>query len=275
MLTDRMRSLSSPAAAFSRQAQLELGVTVALEHAATRFLNQTLQLVTDTPRGRGLPLPGPIEVSSLWEAQLTEALATIGDGQARDYLRPALAADGFGEAVYEAVRDVILATALSPNPTDRVTLEATLREVLMLDSPAVELSPPALTASLDHSLDAHPAPLSPSHFPSHITASLWDQLAATGSTWLIRIQRTARTAATGLSGYLAMQAISASPRYSHKRWVARHDDLTRDTHRAVDGTTIPTDHYFQVGGQPLLYPGERGGSYEEIVNCRCVLVGVS
>lgn len=59
---------------------------------------------------------------------------------------------------------------------------------------------------------------------------------------------------------------------THKTWVAMKDKRTRDTHRAVDGTTLRIDEYFQVGEAMLLYP-RMGCEYpEEVVNCRCTLI---
>jgi len=57
-----------------------------------------------------------------------------------------------------------------------------------------------------------------------------------------------------------------------KTWVAFHDNKTRETHREVDGTTIPIDDMFQVGAAELMYPCDETNGYdnpEELVNCRC------
>lgn len=59
---------------------------------------------------------------------------------------------------------------------------------------------------------------------------------------------------------------------THKTWVAIKDKRTRDTHRAVDGTTLRIDEYFQVGEAMLLYPRMSCEYPEEVVNCRCTLI---
>ena len=59
---------------------------------------------------------------------------------------------------------------------------------------------------------------------------------------------------------------------TQKTWVAFHDNKTRETHREVDGTTIPIDDMFQVGMAELMYPCDEINGYdfpEEVCNCRC------
>jgi uncharacterized protein with gpF-like domain len=59
--------------------------------------------------------------------------------------------------------------------------------------------------------------------------------------------------------------------YRFKRWDAIVDNKTRDTHLEVNGTVVPIDEPFIVGGYEMMYPGsdELGAPPEEIVNCRC------
>lgn len=59
---------------------------------------------------------------------------------------------------------------------------------------------------------------------------------------------------------------------TQKTWVAIIDKVTRDTHREVNGTTIPIDAFFVVGEALMLYPRYDCGYPEEIVNCRCSIV---
>lgn len=61
---------------------------------------------------------------------------------------------------------------------------------------------------------------------------------------------------------------------AEKRWVAHHDEKTRATHRAIDGTTQILNRPFLVGGYPMQYPGDPAGPISELANCRCVIVGV-
>ena len=59
--------------------------------------------------------------------------------------------------------------------------------------------------------------------------------------------------------------------YTTKIWVAILDKRTRDTHRETNGTEIPIDEPFEVGGSLLLYPKDEtyDPDPEETVNCRC------
>lgn len=56
-----------------------------------------------------------------------------------------------------------------------------------------------------------------------------------------------------------------------KTWMAIRDKRTRDTHKEVDGTTIPIGDPFQVGDSLMMFPldASLGAGPEEIVNCRC------
>lgn len=62
--------------------------------------------------------------------------------------------------------------------------------------------------------------------------------------------------------------------YTHKRWMTRYDSRVRETHAAVDRTTIELDASFIVGGSALGYPADPQGAAAETINCRCLLVGV-
>lgn len=63
--------------------------------------------------------------------------------------------------------------------------------------------------------------------------------------------------------------------YTHKRWIAHHDAIVRPTHAAADGQTVPAYATFDVGGVPMLYPGDPAAPPRETANCRCVIVGVA
>lgn len=57
-----------------------------------------------------------------------------------------------------------------------------------------------------------------------------------------------------------------------KTWYSAQDDQVRPTHQDVDGTTIPLDEAFYVGGSQLMFPGDPEGDASEVVNCRCTLL---
>lgn len=58
-----------------------------------------------------------------------------------------------------------------------------------------------------------------------------------------------------------------------KTWLTMKDERVRDTHIAVDGTTIPIKDYFLVGTSWMRFPLDQslGASPSETINCRCVL----
>lgn len=58
---------------------------------------------------------------------------------------------------------------------------------------------------------------------------------------------------------------------THKTWITMHDHKVRDTHRQVNGETIPIDEYFEVGGSYMQFPMDWDADPRECVNCRCSL----
>lgn len=54
-----------------------------------------------------------------------------------------------------------------------------------------------------------------------------------------------------------------------KRWLAADDKATRTTHRQADDQVRLLMEPFIVGGFPLLYPGDKAGPPQEVINCRC------
>ena len=58
---------------------------------------------------------------------------------------------------------------------------------------------------------------------------------------------------------------------TRKTWNAIMDRRTRDTHRDINGTSVPIEEPFLVGDSMMMYPRDEsmGASAEEIVNCRC------
>ena len=87
--------------------------------------------------------------------------------------------------------------------------------------------------------------------------------------------RTARTAVTGaqnagrMDGYAEAAALGIKV---EKRWVAVKDNRTRHDHGMADGQIVPFDKPFLVGGEKLMFPGDRNGSGWNIYNCRCTTV---
>jgi len=86
-----------------------------------------------------------------------------------------------------------------------------------------------------------------------------------------RIARTETNTAANQAGRFAAKATGVK---LNKIWIATKDNRTRHDHSAVNGKIVGIDETFNVGGFPMLQPGDRGESgkktpAKEIVNCRC------
>lgn len=83
----------------------------------------------------------------------------------------------------------------------------------------------------------------------------------------------ARTAMTEAENAGRLQSLEDAEEMGievQKQWMATLDGRTRDSHRELDGESVPTDEKFSNG---LMYPGDPSGDPREIYNCRCTMVG--
>ena len=62
-----------------------------------------------------------------------------------------------------------------------------------------------------------------------------------------------------------MAAVSSNVVKKHQ-WVSSRDARVRDSHKAVDGESVPLNKRYSNG---LMYPGDPSGSASQIINCRC------
>ena len=113
-----------------------------------------------------------------------------------------------------------------------------------------------------------------------IAARIEGVLAATGSErWVNRARVIAVTETTRARGAgttaAGLEQSRVTGRLLQKRWRTEHDDRVRQAHRNVDGVTLPLYQPFNVGGFPLLFPGDPMGPADEVVNCRCDVVIVN
>lgn len=265
-------NVSSPSAAIGRQAAMETMILREAEASLGHFLRDLAD------RAWRSTVHPPL-VQTLWENAVNDILAGIPK-EAVEYMRSSLMESDLPGDVYSTISS-IYATAAYAGGTEE-DLRTSLRRALSPDGFEVEQISASLVGGryLDLSLSMpfgegrERAVLRDVYSPENLVAAgFWDSLQDTGSVWIKRIRRIVRTGATGLSGRLSITAIRLQD-YEFKRWVTRHDDRVRHTHFLADGQTVPVDQPFIVGGVPLMYPGERGGQYGEIVQCRCVLTGV-
>lgn len=89
-----------------------------------------------------------------------------------------------------------------------------------------------------------------------------------------RIARTETVAASNIAGdVIAFESGLAM----NKEWLAILDSRTRHDHYQIHGTIIDINSKFDVGGNPMRFPGDRGTNgisvdADETINCRCVCV---
>lgn len=83
----------------------------------------------------------------------------------------------------------------------------------------------------------------------------------------------ARTEVISASNGSASLAASQLPSdvAAGQEFIATRDGRVRDDHADADGQVVPMGAPFDVGGEPLLYPGDPSGSPENIINCRCTV----
>ena len=86
----------------------------------------------------------------------------------------------------------------------------------------------------------------------------------------VRAARTAITSAQNGGRQDTMLAAQKMGIKLRKRWVSAKDGRVRDAHSAADGQTVNVDEPFIVGGEKLMFPGDKtSASGWNLYNCRC------
>lgn len=86
----------------------------------------------------------------------------------------------------------------------------------------------------------------------------------------VRAARTAITSAQNGGRQDTMLAAQKMGIKLRKRWVSAKDGRVRDAHGAADGQTVNVDEPFIVGGEKLMFPGDKtSASGWNLYNCRC------
>ncbi|AWN07725.1 portal protein [Microbacterium phage Hendrix] len=264
-MTEALQDVSRPGPAFARQAAAEAHLLREAEAMLGQFLSSVL-----TKAKTGTLYPP--DVHGRWATAVADMLDALPSEMA-EYVGPAFRDEDLPSDVYSTVQEVYAARvrtmasaaemndalerALSPDGFEVEQVSASIGQTL-LEMPTFEL--------YDHITQG-------AGFAALVAAGFWDNLEKAGSVWVRRIRRTVRTTATGMVSRFTVTALRIQD-YPKKKWVTRHDDHVRSTHRLADGQVVPTDQPFIVGGASLMYPGERDAEYGEVVNCRCTLVGV-
>lgn len=89
---------------------------------------------------------------------------------------------------------------------------------------------------------------------------------------MLRAARTAMTGAQNGGRVASMREAEKMGLRVQKKWMATLDSRTRDTHRHLDGQSVPLDEKFTVNGKEIDFPGDPTAPPELVYNCRCVLV---
>ena len=113
------------------------------------------------------------------------------------------------------------------------------------------------------------------HSIPQMAEALRQRIQGMSDTSTIRTARTAVTAAQNGGRQATFERAAAMGVQLRKRWVASKDLRTRPEHGHADGQTVSIDKPFDVGGEPLMFPGDRSNaSGWNIYNCRCAMRSV-
>lgn len=248
-------NLTSPAAALARQARMEARVERVLLSQTRTFLADVERMAVterlfispaavqaswaDLTSPRALEAKGlPRAVAAYVSTSLSESV--VAD-DAYDTAMAVLTAGQEGQWSAQLTRDVLSLALSMDTPGQTITAAAPRR-----DSKRGK----AMQAAFDQALGAVPGRI----------------------TWQAAVKRDARTAVTGLDGLVTGAALSAEG-IPFKQWVTRRDDRVRHEHSAADGQRVPVNEPFDVGGYPMMHPGDRSAPARLVINCRCVMVG--
>lgn len=104
-----------------------------------------------------------------------------------------------------------------------------------------------------------------------ITNELCDRLSTMNYNKMRMFARTAIGSAQEAGRYKQMEDAAAMGIEVEKIWDATHDNVTRDSHRALDGERVPYNKPFSNG---LMFPKDPSGPPAEVYNCRCTMATI-
>lgn len=247
-------NVTSPAAAFARQARMEAKVESALRWALRLFLADV-----ETMARRDLTYLSPAAVGQAWNERMGfPALSTRLPEDVARYVAEVQSLADTPEEAYDTAMAVL--TAANERAWSAQLTSDVLATALSADSPSV-----ALTAAAPR----------PNSKRGKAVREAFDQALGVqgGMSWYDTAKRDARTAVTGLDGLLATGEMRRQG-IPEKMWVARHDSRVRESHADADGQVVPVNQPFLVGGYTMMHPGDRSAPPGETINCRCITVGV-
>lgn len=108
-----------------------------------------------------------------------------------------------------------------------------------------------------------------------IGEKLYKDLSASNANKMDMFARTAVTGAQNAGRVERMKETEESGIKVKKKWIAAHDNRTRDTHADLDGQEVDVDEKFKTfDGREIDYPGDPTADPDLVYNCRCTLVYV-
>lgn len=217
----------------SQRRRFEVAMDLMLTNALEQVAKQVIKEAETYSR-----VPTPMQMTMTWELALKEA-AEISP-----------VPEAMRQEIYEDLRDEDIVNQMYGSAT-----------AVFASGMLSGLSQNQIVKDLQDALSLNSGQMA-------LTAALGEQ----GMSWKSRIKRSARTKATQFLGKMADRSMSLLGMPS-KRWVTRKDDKVRDSHEELEGVTIPTNDLFLVGNYSLKYPGDSSGGPEEVINCRCIVVG--
>lgn len=227
------------------------GIAELLRLAVANFAATAHVLVaaaTDPPE---TPQPG-----ELWIMPDLDQIFTVADGAEVLEMRTASARSAMTDAATG-----VWASELEPAARNRITGEVTY------------LLGARITEEADHVRDHAGVILrqglddgwSMQRTSKELSASI-PQFSASRSTLI------ARTEMVGASNAGSLGVARALGAATHKKWLARVDSKTRETHLEANGQVRALELPFDVGGAQLQYPGAEGAPAREVCNCRCTII---
>lgn len=79
----------------------------------------------------------------------------------------------------------------------------------------------------------------------------------------------ARTESAKVDNYGQLEGYRQTEFVGKRGWLCSFVPESREAHMEVDGTELPLDEPFLVGGERLMYPGDPAGSAGNVCNCLC------
>lgn len=107
-----------------------------------------------------------------------------------------------------------------------------------------------------------------------ITDRLCSELATSNEAKMRMFARTALGAAQNAGRQKQMEDAAAMGIEVNKRWMAAHDQRTRDAHRDLDGQEVPYNKPFKSELGDIMYPKDPTAHPANVFNCRCRMVTI-